>query len=111
MARLRLPPRRRLNVADLDEAVAVAELFCLAGLSRSRSEARRLIEQGGAYVNGEPVSDANEMVGRRCAVAQRRAAAARAKSATSASWRGDGERSQVSNYGAPLGRAVAVRQG
>jgi len=44
--------------------VAVAELFCLAGLARSRSEARRLIEQGGAYVNGEPVQDANETLAR-----------------------------------------------
>ena len=57
-------PTTTLNVTDLDEAVAVAELFCLAGLSRTRSEARRLIEQGGAYVNGEPVSDPNEIVGR-----------------------------------------------
>jgi tyrosyl-tRNA synthetase len=57
-------PTTTLNVADLDEAVAVAELFCLAGLSRTRSEARRLIEQGGAHMNGEPVSDPNEVVGR-----------------------------------------------
>jgi tyrosyl-tRNA synthetase len=57
-------PTTALNVQELEEAVAVAELFCLAGLSRTRSEARRLIEQGGAYVNGEPVSDPNEMVGR-----------------------------------------------
>jgi len=57
-------PTTALNIQELDEAVAVAELFCLAGLARSRSEARRLIEQGGAYVNGEPVQDANETLAR-----------------------------------------------
>jgi len=42
----------------------VTELFCLAGLTRTRSEARRLIEQGGAYVEGEPVTDLNLTIAR-----------------------------------------------
>ena len=31
----------------------------LSGLTPSRSEARRLIEQGGVSVNGEKITDAN----------------------------------------------------
>jgi tyrosyl-tRNA synthetase len=36
--------------------LAAFELFALAGLTKSRYEARRLIQQGGAYINGERVS-------------------------------------------------------
>ncbi len=57
-------PTTRLAVVELDENIAVTELFCLAGLTRTRSEARRLIEQGGAYVEGEPVTDLNLTIAR-----------------------------------------------
>lgn len=38
------------------DVTAVPDLFVRAGLTRSRGEARRLAEQGGAYVNGERVT-------------------------------------------------------
>jgi tyrosyl-tRNA synthetase len=42
-----------------DGKILVAELMVLAGLTPSRSEARRLIVQGGVSINGEKVTDAN----------------------------------------------------
>ncbi|WP_432837245.1 tyrosine--tRNA ligase [Dactylosporangium sp. CA-092794] len=40
----------------------VADLFIAAGLVASRNEARRTVSEGGAYVNNERVSDAEEVV-------------------------------------------------
>jgi tyrosyl-tRNA synthetase len=40
----------------LAAGVEVFVLFAEAGLAKSRGEARRLVEQGGAYINGEPVT-------------------------------------------------------
>ena len=58
-------PTTTLNASELDDSILVTELFCLAGLSRTRSEARRLIEQGGAYIDGEAVDDVNLSIARR----------------------------------------------
>ncbi|MFF5227720.1 tyrosine--tRNA ligase [Dactylosporangium sp. NPDC000521] len=41
---------------------SVADLFIAAGLVNSRNEARRTVAEGGAYVNNERVSDAEEAV-------------------------------------------------
>jgi tyrosyl-tRNA synthetase len=38
-------------------SINVVELLVAAGLTRSKSEARRLIQQGGVKLDGEPVSD------------------------------------------------------
>ena len=46
-----------------DGAVGVLDLAVAAGLARSRSEARRLVEQGGLTVNGRPVRDPEERIG------------------------------------------------
>ncbi len=43
----------------LEAGIPLAELFTEAGLTRSRSDARRLVEQGGAYVNEERCDDPN----------------------------------------------------
>lgn len=43
--------------ATLEQGVATAELVVLAGLAASKSEATRLIRQGGLYVNDERMSD------------------------------------------------------
>jgi len=50
-------PTTTLSAEVIGEGLDVAALFQKAGLCRSRSEARRLVQQGGAYVNGEKVSD------------------------------------------------------
>ncbi len=46
----------------LEGGIEAFVLFAEAGLVRSRGEARRLIQQGGAYVNGEPVREFNRLV-------------------------------------------------
>ena len=38
------------------------DLFVSAGLTRSKSDARRLVQQGGAYVNDEPVQDIEALI-------------------------------------------------
>lgn len=51
-------PRERLHGRGLPLIEALLE----AGLVRSRSEARRLIVQGGAYVNNRPCSNVDEVI-------------------------------------------------
>jgi len=57
-------PTTQLDAAQLGETIAAAELFCLAGLTKTRSEARRLIEQGGAYVDGDQVASVEQVFAR-----------------------------------------------
>ena len=45
-------PRAELSRAKFEAGYNLVELFCDAGLAASRSEARRLVEQGGAFVSG-----------------------------------------------------------
>lgn len=56
-------PSSTLSAERLAEKISVVDLFCEAGLTPGRNAARRLITQGGAYVNGRQVSDVEEMVG------------------------------------------------
>ncbi len=49
-------PSFEIPAADLAAGVDAFALFADAGLTKSRGEARRLIDQGGAYVNGEAVA-------------------------------------------------------
>jgi tyrosyl-tRNA synthetase len=49
-------PSEVLPAATLEAGVPAVELFERTGLVKSRSEARRLILQGGAYLNDEPLS-------------------------------------------------------
>jgi tyrosyl-tRNA synthetase len=46
----------------LDAATSVIDILVSAALVKSRSEARRLIQQGGVRLNGEVVSDVEAMV-------------------------------------------------
>jgi len=46
----------------MQEGVPAFELFAEAGLVKSRSEARRLIKQGGAYINGRRVEGFDRLV-------------------------------------------------
>jgi tyrosyl-tRNA synthetase len=55
-------PTIDFRLAELQEGVPAFVLFFSAGLARSRGEARRLIEQGGAYVNGRRVDKFDEKI-------------------------------------------------
>jgi len=55
-------PTTEFELAELQAGISAPELFQRAGLSNSRSEARRLIEQGGAYVNDEPVGSVDDLI-------------------------------------------------
>jgi tyrosyl-tRNA synthetase len=47
----------------LEDGIPAFELFAEVGLCDSRSSARRLIQQGGAYVNGDRISDIDYGIG------------------------------------------------
>lgn len=47
---------------DLEQGILAVDLFVSAGLTRSKSDARRLVQQGGAYVNDEPVQDVEALI-------------------------------------------------
>jgi tyrosyl-tRNA synthetase len=55
-------PTTEFDTADLQAGIPAPELFHRVGLSRSRSEARRLIEQGGAYVNDQAVQSVDDLI-------------------------------------------------
>jgi len=55
-------PVHHLDRKALDEGIPVVRLFMDTGLSASKSEARRLIKQGGASVNNEKVPDIEHLV-------------------------------------------------
>jgi tyrosyl-tRNA synthetase len=55
-------PTSEIDPAELEAGIPAPELFESVGLCRSRSEARRLIQQGGAYVNDEAVASVDEVI-------------------------------------------------
>ena len=55
-------PTIRVTMRELRDGIGVVEIFTRTDLCSSRSEARRLITQGGAYVNGENVRDVETVV-------------------------------------------------
>jgi tyrosyl-tRNA synthetase len=55
-------PATAIDAAVLSEGLPVVVLFEKAGLTDSRSEARRLIQQGGAYVNDERITSVDAIV-------------------------------------------------
>lgn len=56
-------PCTRFTVVEFSEGFSVVDLFCRASLCPSKGAARRLIEQGGAYVNGKRVESTDGVVG------------------------------------------------
>ncbi len=60
-------PSSNIAVLEIEAGVNVVELLVRSGLSASRSEARRLVLQGGAYLNDQPWSDVEQPVGINCA--------------------------------------------
>lgn len=55
-------PTTPIEAAELAEGIPASQLFAMVGLAASRSEARRLIQQGGAYVNGERIESADQTI-------------------------------------------------
>jgi tyrosyl-tRNA synthetase len=55
-------PTTEFEASVLEAGITAPELFERVGLSRSRSEARRLIQQGGAYVNDKAVRSVDELI-------------------------------------------------
>ena len=49
---------------DIDGGIPAYQLFEKTGLCGTRSEARRLISQGGGYINGIKVESFDQVVGR-----------------------------------------------
>jgi tyrosyl-tRNA synthetase len=56
-------PSVSLPRADLEKGIPVVDLFVRAGLCATKSDARRLVSQGGAYVSRKNVTDINAVVG------------------------------------------------
>ena len=50
-------PSVDVTAAQLGAGASLVDLFVAAGLTASKGEARRLIKQGGARLNGAPISD------------------------------------------------------
>ncbi len=56
-------PTVTVEAAALEAGIPLFRLFQDAGLAKSGGEARRLAKQGGAYVNGTKITDANQAIG------------------------------------------------
>lgn len=57
-----LVPAAELPAQELEEGISIIELLTRSGLAASRSEARRLVDQGGVYLNEERVEDIGRKV-------------------------------------------------
>ncbi len=55
-------PSMSLPRAEVESGINVVELFARTGLCSSRGEARRLVKQGGAYINEEAVDDPEAVI-------------------------------------------------
>jgi len=55
-------PVFKVDRARLDRDLALVTIFMESGLTKSKGEARRLIQQKGAYLNGEPIGDPERKV-------------------------------------------------
>jgi len=55
-------PSKTLPRSQIEAGIGVLDLFVLAGLAASKSEARRLVQQGGAVVNERKVEDEKTLV-------------------------------------------------
>jgi tyrosyl-tRNA synthetase len=55
-------PHSNIEIDRLKEGIPAFKLYHMVGLSKSGSEARRLIEQGGAYVNGQRIKSFDYLI-------------------------------------------------
>jgi tyrosyl-tRNA synthetase len=58
-------PSASIGHSELDKGFTIVDAFLTAGLVSSKSEGRRLVRQGGAYVEGRRVDDENEILSER----------------------------------------------
>jgi tyrosyl-tRNA synthetase len=56
-------PSTQFEIADLEAGIPAFKLYHEVGLSQSGSAARRLIQQGGAYLNGNRIESVDYIVG------------------------------------------------
>jgi len=57
-------PSLTVPVEDLERGILAVDVFAASGLARSKSDARRLVQQGGAYVNEVAVTDVDRTLTR-----------------------------------------------
>lgn len=57
-------PTANLSLSKLNEGIGVIDLFAEAGLASTKSDARRLVEQGGAFINEEKISNIKAIIGK-----------------------------------------------
>ena len=57
-------PTANLSLSKLNEGIGIIDLFAEAGLASTKSDARRLVEQGGAFINEEKISDIKALIGK-----------------------------------------------
>ena len=57
-------PTANLSLSKLDEGIGIIDLFAEAGLASTKSDARRLVEQGGAFINEEKISEIKAIIGK-----------------------------------------------
>ena len=55
-------PHSFMNIGELKKGIPIFKLIHSVGLAGSGGAARRLVEQGGAYVNGKRIEDLNYQV-------------------------------------------------
>ena len=55
-------PTLDLATDEIGDGISIVQLFVRSGLAASGKEAKRLIGEGGARVNDEPVSEAGRMI-------------------------------------------------
>ena len=55
-------PSVAIAKADLENGVGVLELFTKSGLTSSNGDARRLVTQGGAEINGKKITDPKAVI-------------------------------------------------
>ena len=56
-------PTTHVSGVRLDQGISLLDLFVETGLAPSKGEARRLIQQGGAYVNDEAAGEVSARIG------------------------------------------------
>ena len=55
-------PTTEINKQELEEENTIIDILLKTGLIKSKSEGRRLIQQGGVRINDEKVEDVNQKI-------------------------------------------------